>query len=302
MIRDKHSAPSLPLPPGSTDCHMHVFGSLEDYPCAPNRSYTPQVARLDQWESMAQQIGLTRQVLVQASAYGADNRCMLDAMRQAGARCRGVAVIDDEVSDGELEEMHRIGVRGVRVNAATFGNDDASRILDQIRDTAARIAPLGWHIQIFSRLSVIDALEAELARMPVPLVIDHMGLARGELGVSQPGFASLLRLVGSGKSWVKISGAYRVSSQAPDYADAAPIARALIDANPERIIWGTDWPHTGEHKGAVHHGEPPLIEYRPLDNGKLADLLIGWCGNEAMLKRVLVDNPAALYGFSASYV
>jgi predicted TIM-barrel fold metal-dependent hydrolase len=302
MIRDLHSAPSVPLPLGSTDCHMHVFGPLEDYPCAPNRSYTPRIATLAQWEAMAAQIGLTRQVLVQASAYGADNRCMLDAMRQAGARCRGVAVIDEATRDGELADMHALGVRGVRVNAATFGNDDASRILDQIRRTAARIAPLGWHIQIFTRLAVIDALATELARMPVPLVVDHMGLARAELGVTQPGFASLLRLVREGKSWVKISGAYRVSSRAPDYADAAPIARALIDANHERILWGSDWPHTGEHKGAAHDGEPPLIDYRPLDNGKLADLLIDWCDSDAMLKRVLVENPATLYGFPAPNV
>ena len=296
MIRDQHSAPSVALPEGSVDCHMHVFGDLEQYPCAPHRSYTPKVARLSQWEKMAKEIGLTRQVFVQASAYGTDNRCMLDAMVEAGARCRGVAVIDQKTSATELQEMHRLGVRGVRVNAATFGYSDPRLIQEQIAATAAQIASLGWHVQIFTQLAVIEALSDTLMNLPVPIVIDHMGLAKAELGVNQKGFSRLLHLVGSGKGWVKISGAYRVSTQAPDYADVETIARALLDANPDQVVWGTDWPHTGEHKGAVH-GQAPMIEYRPLDDGRLANLLIGWCQNQTLLKRVLVENPAKLYQF-----
>jgi predicted TIM-barrel fold metal-dependent hydrolase len=301
MIRDTHTKPSRALPAGSTDCHMHVFGPLGKYPCAPRRSYTPREARLDQWESMARHVGLERQVLVQASAYGTDNSCMLDAMEAAGGRCRGVAVIDAATSTQELEAMHRQGVRGVRVNAATFGENDSSAILDHVKWAAERVAPLGWHVQIFTRLGVIDALADQLKQLPAPLVIDHMGLARAELGVTQPGFARLLGLLKSGRCWVKISGAYRVSSVAPDFPDAAPLAQALLDANSERIVWGSDWPHTGEHKGEAHDGAPPVIDYRPLDNGVLVNLLIDWCRDESTLRRVLVDNPAELYGFPGAH-
>lgn len=298
MIRDTHSRPQRPLPPGACDCHMHVFGTLERYPCAPRRSYTPREARLDQWESMARQIGLERQVLVQASPYGADNSCMLDAMVVAGARCRGVAVINEQTTDAELQRMNALGVRGVRVNAATFGDTDPAPIKAQLRNTAARVAGYGWHVQVFVELPVIEALAGDLAQLPTPIVIDHMGLARAELGTSQPGFSTLLRLLDNGRTWVKVSGSYRVSHAAPDYADAVPLARALIDANPERMVWGTDWPHTGEHGGAVH-GEAPLTDYRPLDAGHLTNLLIESCGSDERLRQVLVDNPTKLYDFSS---
>jgi predicted TIM-barrel fold metal-dependent hydrolase len=288
--------PAIFIPAKACDCHMHVFGPLEQYPCSLRRSYTPRVATLDDWAAMATKLGLQRQVFVQASAYGADNRCMLDAMRAAGGRCRGVAVIDEETSEAALWQMHEAGVRGVRVNAATFGVKDPRIIADEIERTIDRVRPLRWHVQIFAGLAAIDALAQPLAHAKVPIVIDHMGLARAELGTGQPGFASLIKLPQMGHCWVKLSGAYRVSSLAPDYRDALPIAQALIAANPKRLVWGTDWPHTGEHK-QVASGEVPLIDYRPLDDGFLLELLAAWCADAAEFKHIFVDNPAELYEF-----
>ncbi|HEY2134003.1 MAG TPA: amidohydrolase family protein [Acetobacteraceae bacterium] len=296
MMQQTHSRPETVIPDGAGDCHMHVFGPLSAYPPSPRRAYTPRIATLEDWAAMAGRIGLQRQVLVQPSAYGTDNRCMLDAMREAGDRCRGVAVIDDATTDEELHRMQGQGVRGVRINAASIGVDDPTLIAPEIARTMARVAPLGWHIQLFAKLAVIDALADFLATSAVPVVIDHMGLARAELGVDQPGFAALLALLRSGPCWVKLSGVYRMSSAAPGHEDAAPIAKALMAANPGRAIWGTDWPHTGEH-GHATNGDIPLVEYRKLDDGRLLDMLAGWCGDAAMLRRVLVENPAELYGF-----
>jgi predicted TIM-barrel fold metal-dependent hydrolase len=274
------------------------MGSLEDYPPSPRRSYTPRIATLADWEVMASQTGLERQVLVQASAYGVDNRCMLDALRTGGLqRCRGVAVIDHTVSDTELKEMQRLGVRGVRLNAATFGVQDPKAIGAELEATIARVAPLGWHVQIFASLSVLDILAPLLMASSVPIVVDHMGMPDAALGVDQPGFASVLALLKAGHGWVKLSGCYRVSRAAPDYPDAGPIVRALIDANPKRVVWGTDWPHTGAHGSSAKSGEIPMIEYRPLNDGHLLGLFAGWCGEIATFRRAMVDNPAELYSF-----
>jgi predicted TIM-barrel fold metal-dependent hydrolase len=274
---------------------MHVFGELDRYPPAAQRSYTPLPARLDEYLAMAGTIGLRRNVFVQASAYGADNSCMLDAMRSRGALCRGVAVIDDATTDAELAEMHRLGVRGVRVNAATFGVTDPAAIAEQLDRTIARVAPLGWHVQIFSQLATLHALHDPLAQAAVPIVIDHMGLPRAGLGLDQAGFGTVLHLLTLGHCWAKVSGTYRVSASDTDFSDATPFAAALIRANPSRIVWGSDWPHTGHHQGA-RGTEPPIIAYRRLDDGALLDLLAA-ATDAATFRRVLVDNPAQLYDF-----
>ncbi len=294
----QHTPPRATVPAGAIDCHMHVFGTLDRYPPAAQRSYTPLPASLDDYLAMAATVGLARNVFVQASAYGTDNRCMLDAMRVRGPLCRGVAVIDDAVTDAVLAEMHALGVRGVRVNAATFGMTDPAAVAGQLNRTIARVAPLGWHVQIFAQLSMLQTLHETLAQAPVPIVIDHMGLPRTDLGVDQPGFAAVLDLLTRGHCWVKVSGTYRVSTSATDFSDATPIAAALIRANPARIVWGTDWPHTGAHKNQ-RGAEPPTIAYRRLDDGVLLDLLADATDatDAATLQRVLVDNPSALYDF-----
>jgi predicted TIM-barrel fold metal-dependent hydrolase len=296
MLDQTHSTPATPIPEGACDCHMHVFGAPDRYPPAARRSYDPREASLAQWEAMAAAVGLQRQVFVQASCYGADNSCMLDAMRQAGARCRGVAVIDAATTPADLRGMHALGVRGVRINAATFGVQDPHAVAQAFDAAAAQVAPLGWHVQIFAGLPVIAALAGHFAAAPVPVVIDHMGLARAERGVDQPGFAALLALLRGGNAWIKLSGAMRVSDAAPDYADAAPIARALIAAAPGRAVWATDWPHTGGHSTGAD-GQPPLIDFLPFDDGHLLDIFAGWCADAAEFRKILVDNPARLYGF-----
>ncbi len=291
----QHTAPHTAIPADATDCHMHVFGDLDLYPPAAKRSYTPLPASLAEYEAMCAIVGLKRNVFVSASAYGTDNRCMLDAMRSRGALCRGVAVIDDTITDAKLAEMNAIGVRGVRVNAATFGVTDPGAIAAELSRTIARIAPFGWHVQIFAGLAMLEALHVTLADAAVPIVIDHMGLPRADLGLEQPGFAKVLRLLSLGHCWVKVSGTYRVSASTTDFSDATPFVRALIAANPGRCIWGSDWPHTGAHKQSFQSG-PPSIAYRPLDDGTLLDLLAD-ATDASTFKRILVDNPALLYGF-----
>ena len=293
-MSDQHSKPGIVVPAGACDCHMHVFGPLDRYPGAPQRSYTPREASLAQYYAMADVLGLQRTVFVQASAYGADNSCLLDTLAAAGRSARGVAVIDDATRDEELATLHAAGVRGVRVNAETFGVRSPEEVGRMVSATAERVRPLGWHLQLFAALPTIAALHSALAALPVPLVIDHMGMARGSLGPDQPHFATLLDLVRRG-TWVKVSGAYRVSTDEPDFPDAAPIARALIAANADRVVWGTDWPHTGKHAGAKLEAAP-MIEYRRLDDGRLLDLLGGWADADTRTK-ILVTNPAALYGF-----
>jgi predicted TIM-barrel fold metal-dependent hydrolase len=244
---------------------------------------------------MAAVLGLQRVVFVQASAYGSDNSCLIDTLKEAGRSSRGIAVIDENTTQDELHLLHEVGVRGVRVNAETFGIRSAGEIERLLRETAERVLPLGWHVQLFAALPTIVELESVIDAMPVPVVIDHMGMAKGALGVGQDGFGVLLGLVERG-TWVKVSGAYRVSSAEPDFADAAPIARALIAANPQRVVWGTDWPHTGKHAHAKLDA-PPVIDYRSLDDGHLLSLLSSWIENETLVQGILVDNPAILYGF-----
>ena len=291
----QHSKPRKPIPAHATDCHMHVFGDLQAYPPAAKRSYTPAPASLEDYLAMCEAVGLRRNVFVTASAYGTDNRCMLDAMRIRGDLARGVAVIGDATTDSELSEMADRGVKGVRVNAATFGITDIGVISDELNHTIARVAPFGMHVQLFAPLAMIAALADTIAKSKVPVVIDHMGLPSAKLDLDQPGFETLCRLLQHGHVWVKVAGTYRVSASETDFSDATPFARTLIECAPKRCVWGSDWPHTGHHKQAFQSG-PPVIEYRRLDDGYLLDLLADATTPESF-ELVLVDNPAELYGF-----
>ena len=278
---------------------MHVFGPRDRYPYSDRRAYTPRPASLDDYRNMAAAIGLQRVVFVQPSAYGADNRCMIDAMREVGENARGVIGMDLSVGAGgadKLREMSRLGVRGVRINAASRGLRDVGEISALLHAAASRIAPLHWHVQLFTDLSVIQAVADSLRRLPVPVVIDHFGLADATAGADQPGLATLCDLVAEGRCWVKVSAPYRISNDEPAFPDAAPIAKALIAANPDRVVWGTDWPHTGGH-GHARVSEPPPIEYRQIDDGVVIDCLADWAGDDATLAKILVHNPARLYDF-----
>ena len=239
---------------------------------------------------------IERVVIVTPSVYGPDNSATLFGMMARGATARGVAVIDDKTPESDIDAMNKAGFRGIRLNLATGGVSDPNVGRARFQAAVDRMKARGWHVQLFTSLAMISAIKDLVAASPVPAVFDHFGGAQAALGVEQPGFADLLDLVKSGKAYVKISGAYRASKLAPDYPDAAPLARALIAANPDRIIWGTDWPHP--NSVAPAGGKPtdvtPLFQ---IDDGRLFNQLPVWAPDAAIRKKILVDNPAQLYKF-----
>ncbi len=291
-----HSKLAFDMPRLACDCHVHVMGSPPRYPYAADRVYTPGIAMPEDLLARQRVLSLDRVVLVQASPFGSDNSCMMDGMRQMGSAVRAVAVIDEQTSDDALRQMHAAGVRGVRVNLETFGHSDPVAGLKALQWAARRVAPLGWHVQSYTNLAVIAALQKDLRALPVMLVFDHFGRAVASKGPAQPGFDALLALVKDGKAYVKISAAHRISTQ-PDFADAAPLARALIAANADRMLWGSDWPHTA---GAPPGGkrDPHMVEpFRPVDDGSALNRLNSWTRDRAELEKILVHNPARLYDY-----
>jgi predicted TIM-barrel fold metal-dependent hydrolase len=277
---DVEPKPSWKGPALSCDCHFHIFGPYDRFPLDPGRHYEPPAALIPAYLRMAEALGIGRMVIVQPSVYGTDNECSLDAAARFGLdRARVVAVVDDSFDEAALRAMHARGTRGVRFNAVS-GNGTP---LDQLDTLARRIAPLGWHLQVYAEGHQLPDLAPRLAALPVPVVIDHMGGVRTADGVNAPGFQALLRLLDGGRSYVKLCG-YRISSAGPPFHEVAPFARALLDASPDGCLWGTDWPH------------PSLSDWMPED-GALFDLLGEWAPGAAERKRVLVDNPSRLYGF-----
>jgi predicted TIM-barrel fold metal-dependent hydrolase len=286
------------LPRWGCDCHVHVFGPFDRFPLDPKRAYTPGPASIQDLTALLQGLGLKRVVIVQASPQGADNACMVDAMRTLNARdliqARGVAVIDSNTSSDELRALHQAGVRGVRVNLESAGQHDPEQARLALRQTALRVAPLGWHVQTYTSLQVIASIADTLSDLPVPLVIDHFGRSTARKGVHQPGFDKLLGLVRSGKAWVKLSAPQRISDL-DDCQDAQAIARALVDANPEHMLWGSDWPHPGEWPGKPR--DPNFIEaFHPVNDGRALQRISEWL-SPAEWTAMLQDNPARLYDF-----
>ena len=292
-----HSAPTFPVPAGACDCHVHVFGPYDRFPLAPGRRYTPGPASVEDLLTLHGALGLSRVVVVQASPQGTDNACLVDALGRlaaGGSEARGVAVIGAGATEGELEALHSAGVRAVRVNLESHGVQDPKEARRQLEAAAARIAPLGWHVQAYTTLPMLVGLEDAIRALPVPLVIDHFGGAAAARGADQPGFDVVRSLVRDGNAWVKISAAYRISDD-PDWVDAAPLARALVAANPDRVVWGTDWPHPGGGRGPRSPAE--VEPFFPIDDGHALNALRKWVGDPAQLWKVLVENPARLYGF-----
>jgi predicted TIM-barrel fold metal-dependent hydrolase len=290
-----HTPPDFAVPPGACDCHTHVFGPAKRYPLSDQRVYTPDDASIASLLALQQALKMDRVVIVHPSPYGADNRCSVDAVRQLGSRARGVMVIDADTSDRELQEMHAAGVRGVRVNLETGGVHDPGQAGALLRQAAARVAPLGWHVQTYTTLAVIAALADTIAALPVTLVIDHFGRAEAARGIAQPGFAALLGLVASGKAYVKLSAPHRLGTT-PDDGATAELARALIAANPERMLWASDWPHPNGQKRGVKDRDA-IEPFAPIDDGRALNRFAGWAGSAEMIRRILVDNPARLYDF-----
>lgn len=281
-----------PLPAGACDCHTHVFE--EGHFLDPARSYTPGVMTTAGLRAHLDRLGLQRIVLVQPSTYGTDNSGMERALAELGpATARGIAVIDGATEDAALRRLHAAGVRGVRLNLHTAGRADAGQARAMLVEAAARVAPLGWHVQIYTELPVIEALAEDIAALPCGVVVDHFGRAQGAGGTGQPGFAALVELLRQGVAHVKLSAAHRLST-APDHADMAPIARALIAANPDRVVWASDFPHSGVRPGLAADAVHP---FHAVDDARALARLADWAGDAAALRRILVENPARLYDF-----
>ena len=288
-----------PIPAQACDCHVHVFGPFERFPLWAERAYTPGPASIEDLMALHQGLGMGRVVVVQASPQGSDNRCTVDALQRMNALghgARGVAVIDAHTSDSELQAMHQAGVRGVRVNLESAGLHDPQVARRLMQAAAQRVAPLGWHVQTYTTLDVIASMHDTLMALPTPVVIDHFGRATAAKGVAQAGFAALLSLVGSGQAWVKLSAAHRISDL-PDCEDAQAIAHSLIAARPDRMLWGTDWPHPGAWPGAPRQREA-IEPFHPINNARALQRLSEWTTAEQW-QRILVDNPARLYDFPA---
>jgi predicted TIM-barrel fold metal-dependent hydrolase len=287
------TAVNFEMPADACDCHTHIHGDPEKFPYFAGRIYTPEMALPEEMAALHRALRIKRVVIVTPSVYGTDNSATLYGMKARGADGRGVAVIDDKTSDADLDAMGKAGVRGIRLNLATGGTSDPAVARARFQAALPRMASRNWHIQIYTNLAMIVAIKDAVAGSPVPVVFDHFGGAQAALGPTQPGFGDLVELVRSGKAYVKISGAYRASTQGPDYADAAPLAKALIAANAERIVWGTDWPHPNSVGGKTTE-VTPLFQ---IDDGRLLNQLPIWAPDAATRKAILTDNPARLYQF-----
>ena len=284
------------VPAGACDCHTHIHGDVEKFPFFAGRVYTPEPASPEEMAALHKTLHMQRVVIVTPSVYGTDNSATRFGMKARGADARGVAVIDDKTPESDLDAMQQDGFRGIRLNLATGGVNDPNVARQRFSAAVDRIKARGWHVQIYTNLPVITGIKDLVAASAVPVVFDHFGGAQTALGMEQPGFADLVELVKSGKAYVKISGAYRASKLAPDYQDAAPFAKALIAANGDRIVWGTDWPHPDSvtPPGKKATDVTPLLQ---IDDGRLLNQLVVWAPDAATRKKILVDNPVRLYGF-----
>ncbi|AVG43586.1 hydrolase [Achromobacter insolitus] len=273
------AAPALVSPPAQAwDCHAHVLGPFNRYPLHTPRSYTPPESPVSAYAALLATLGLRYGVLVQPSVYGTDNRLLTDAARQDCADRRGVAVLGPDADSNLVAKLHAAGIRGFRINLLFAGGVG----LDTLERSAALVAPFGWHAQLLIDIRTLSEIEAVLDRLPVPVVFDHMGHFPFELGTDWPGFRSLLRRAAAGRAYVKLSGSYRLSPRATHVADVAPIAQALVRHAPDRLVWGSDWPHVGrfDDMPATH---------------SLLDALACWCPEPTIRQLILVENPKQLY-------
>jgi predicted TIM-barrel fold metal-dependent hydrolase len=276
---DDIEPPAFLVPEGAVDTHAHVISDDAAYPMVGARSYTPPPAPEEKYLAMLDALGMTFGVLVQISVYGTDNRCMLKVLRRHPHRLRGVAVVSPDVSDAELEALHEAGIRGLRINVL-FGGGIGFSAMERL---AHRVKDLGWHMQFLMDARNLPELLPRMASLPVPGVIDHLGHIPVDAGLHHPGFTALRHLVVDHGYWIKLSGAYRISARFQTFEDVAPFARRLIEDAPDRMLWGSDWPHVSQS--------------RTPDTGRLLNLLPQWAPDPKIRQRILVTNPARLYGF-----
>lgn len=272
-------APKLRVPPNATDCHHHIYDAR--FPIAPEATLKPADATVADYRLLQKRLGVTRHVIVQPSAYGVDNSLLVYALGQFGLEtARGVAVVNTSVSDRELQGLHAAGVRGIRFNLAPAG----STTFQMVTPLAKQVAPLGWHIQVNAPADQIVAFKDLWSTLPCPVVFDHLAHVPQPAGTQHPVFALMIDLMQKGKGWVKLTGAYQDTKVGPPtYADTIPVVQGYVKAAPEQLVWGSDWPH-------------PTEKVKP-DDALLLDLLGIWVPDEVTRIRILVDNPAKLYGF-----
>lgn len=281
--RDSSGPRLFSPPPGATDAHCHIFGPAHQFPFATERTYTPPDSGLDEFRRLQDRLGLSRAVFVQASCHGTDNSAMLDALVQGGGSYAGVAMVDDTHTDSDLEELHVAGIRGIRFNFVRHlgGAPDFATFWRLI----GRIQPMGWHVELHFDAKDLSKYSDVFDQMPVPYIIDHMARVDATAGLDQAPFRYLLEMMRTDeRAWVKISGAERLTATGPPpYDDVVPYARALVEAAPRRVLWGSDWPH-------------PNVRHMP-DDGDLVDLLAAVAPSEKMRQLILVENPTQLYDF-----
>jgi D-galactarolactone isomerase len=274
--------PQLQAPGGACDCHMHFYDVAERYPVAPTAAFLPPPATLADYRKVQQRLGLERVVVVQPTAYGTDNRCTMDAVTEIGEAARAVVVVDQAADDHQLEALTRDGARGIRFHMFEGG------VLpwDILEEMAARVHAFGWHVQLQCNGRELPEREALLRRLPGTLVIDHIGRFEDPVPPDHQAFKTLLGLVESGRVWIKLSAPYQSSRAGPPgYEDVSALARALVAAAPERMLWGSNWPHPGQSDPQAR------------DDARALDLLLDWAPDDATRERILTENPAALYGF-----
>ncbi len=269
------------MPAHACDCHAHIFAPQSEFSCIENRSYTPAPASLKSYQHVLKKLGFTRAVIVQPSVYGTDNTVTLNAVQQAGHTLRAVVVVNEDISIAELHKMHAQGARGIRVNLLFESNFK----IDNLKRLAHKIADLNWHIQVLIDVQDFENVYATMNALPVATVFDHMGHMSTKYGINTKGFQAMLRLLEQGKSWAKVSGAYRFTAEiTPPYTDVTAVAQALVKANPNNIVYGTDWPHP--------HFHIPMPE-----DGALLNMLADWVPDTSTRNKILVNNPQRLYNF-----
>lgn len=277
--------PSFAVPAKACDVHAHVCGPESRYPFIAERLYTPPDASVEDYRHMLDALGIERAVLVQPSIYGSDNRAMLDALAKDPKRLRGVAVVPFDVADAELDRLHALGVRGVRTNIVDLKTGKGQLPLAELRSLASRIKRLGWHLEFLMHVDEFPDLDRQLADFPVDVVFGHLGYVPTGKGLETPGFKALVRLMKDGKAWAKMTAPYRLTLSGMPYPDTDAFAQALVEAAPQRLVWGSDWPHV-------------FIKTAMPNDGDLFDLFARWVPDAGLRQRILVDHPARLYDFA----
>ncbi len=278
--------PAIVFPPLACDSHAHICGPIARYPYYARRIYTPADTLLPDYEHMLDTLGVQRAALVQGSIYGSDNTVLLEALKAGRGRYRGVVVVEPDVSDQTLRALHAAGVRGVRLNIVDTKDNKGVLPMATLLPLAKKIKPYGWHVEFLLHVDEFPDLDKLLEDFPVDVSFGHLGYMRTEKPIETPGFQALLRLLKTGKAWVKLTAPYRISPNPMPHADTNAFAQALVAANAGRIVWGSDWGHI-------------MLNWKIAmpNDGDIADLLSAWVSDEATRKKILVDNPAQLYGF-----